>query len=148
MSGLTLQLARGGFSLLFGATGVYLAAAARRLFVGQRDWIRRGVTTEGEVVAIEMRSPTNEVARRKFYAPVVTFRHAGELCRFTSALSSEAQRFTVGQKVTVRFLPDDPSRVDLDELTHLWWPFIALVVAALVTLAIASLPLLLDPPPP
>jgi hypothetical protein len=147
MSGLTLQLARGGFSLAFGATGLYLAAAARRLFIGQRDWIRHGVTTEGQVVAIKMESPTNEVARRKFYAPVVAFRTAsGEQRQFTSALSSEAQRFDVGQTVTVRYLADNLDRVDLDELTHLWWPLAALIVATIVTLVIASLPFLLDSP--
>lgn len=148
MTGVTLQLARAGFSLLFGSVGVYLASAAKKLFVAQRDWIARGVTAEGEVVAIQTATPT-ESHQRTFYTPVVTFRPSeGGLRRFTSGMGTASQRYTIGQKVTVRYLPDDPGAVDLDDLKQTWWPLAALVLMTTVCFAIAALPFLLPPPNP
>ncbi len=148
MTGITYQLTRAGFSMLFGATSLYLGAAARRLFVSQRDWIARGVTTEGRVINIEMFVPSGEPVSQKCYRPIVAFRSGpGEERQFSSALSSsDVDRYIVGQPVTVRYLPDDPSVADLDRLTRLWWPFFALVVATLVCAAIAALPFVLGPP--
>jgi hypothetical protein len=73
---------------------------------------------------------------------------AGERREFTSALSSEDRnRYTVGQVLKVRYLPDNPSAVDLDSLTSMWWPFLALVLATIVCAVIAALPFILTPPP-
>lgn len=147
MTGVTLQLARIGFSAAFGATSLYLAAAARRLFVGQMDWIKRGMTVDGKVVAMNQTGTVDGAVRRKLYAPTVTFSADGERRDFTSALSTEnATRFAIGQVVKVRYLPGEPDKVDLDELTSLWWPLAALVVATIVTAVIAALPFVLDPP--
>jgi Protein of unknown function (DUF3592) len=148
VTGMTYQLTRAGFSIAFGATSAYLAAAASRLFVGQRDWIKRGVTADGTVLEVKQVDTVQGAVRRKLYAPVVAFTPtAGERSQFTSALSSEDRnRYTVGQMVKVRYLPDDPSAVDLDSLTSMWWPFLALVLAMIVCAAIAALPFILPPP--
>jgi Protein of unknown function (DUF3592) len=148
VTGIAYQLTRAGFSAAFGGASIYLAAAARRLFVGQMDWIRRGVTVEGEVAAMKMTGTGHESVRRKFYAPVVTFStDSGEPREFVSARSTQDRyRFEPGQRVKVRYLPDDPSVVDLDELTRMWWPLVALIFASTVCAGIASLPFVLPPP--
>jgi len=148
VTGMTYQLTRAGFSIAFGATSAYLAAAASRLFAGQRDWIKRGVTVDGTVLEVKQVDTVQGSVRRKLYAPVVAFTPtAGQRSQFTSALSSEDRnRYTVGQVVKVRYLPDDPSAVDLDSLTSMWWPFLALVLATIVCAVIAALPFILTPP--
>lgn len=148
VTGMTYQLTRAGFSIAFGATSAYLAAAAWRLLVGQRDWIKRGVTVDGTVLEMKQVDTVQGAVRRKLYAPIVAYTPtAGERSQFTSALSSEDRnRYTVGQMVKVRYLPDDPSKVDLDSLTSMWWPFLALVLATIVCAAIATLPFILTPP--
>lgn len=148
MTGVTYQLTRAGFSTLFGVTSLYLAAAARRMFVGQRDWIKRGITAEGRILDVEVFVPSGDTVRRKFYRPIVAFRSGpGEDRQFTSSMSSsDSNRYVVGQRVTVRYLPDDPAVVDLDRLTGVWWPFLTLVLATLVCAVIAALPFVLGPP--
>ena len=85
--------------------------------------------------------------RRKLYAPLVEFSIGGEKRQFRSALSFEDRdRYAAGQRVKVRYLPDDFSKVDLAILGSVWWPLIALVVATVVCGAIAALPFILPPP--
>lgn len=147
MTGISYQLTRAGFSTLFGGASLYLAAAARQLIVGQREWIKSGTVVDGTVRAIDQVGTVHDAVRRKLYAPVVEFSTAeGEHRQFTSALSSEdANRFAVGQRVKVRYLRDNLARVDLDQLTGLWWPAAALVVATVVCAVIALLPFVLSP---
>ena len=148
MTGWTYQLTRLGFSGAFGGASLYLMAAARRLLIGQLDWIRRGVTVNGEVVAIKQTGTVNHAIWRKYYAPTVAFTAEGERRQFTSGRSTEdaGRRFTVGQIVAVRYLPGEPDKVDLEELTGLWWPLAALLFASVVCAVIAALPFILPPP--
>ncbi len=149
MTGIKLLLARWAFSLLFAAVGVYMSRAARRVFLLQREWGKKGIVALGEIVGFESKSPTNEPARRKFFAPVVTFTaQNGDSIRFTSATSLRPNPYVVGQRVTVRYLSDDPDTADLESVTSSWWPFIALLVLILVAFTIAALPFLLGPPVP
>lgn len=144
---MTLLLMRLAFSLLFGATGLYIAKNARDVFVARRNILENGVVTEGEIVDFEVSKSVNQRFQNEYFAPVVTFKAPwGETRRFTSGRALRPNPYVVGQKVPVRYLKDDVTMVDLDAATSSWLPFVVLVVMASVALLVASLPFLLGPP--
>lgn len=149
MSPTTLLLARWGFSLAFGLTGLYLVSVAIRLIVRQRDWKLRAVRAEGTIVGFEEESPTGQRAGHPLFAPLVTFTAAnGESIEFKSSRSERPNPYTVGQKVAVRYLPEDPDGADLESVASGWMSLIVVLVMAVVALTISALPFILPPPAP
>ena len=99
MSPTTLLLARWGFSLAFGLTGLYLVSVAIRLIIRQRDWKKRAVRAEGTIVGFEEETPTGDRAGHPLFAPLVTFTTAsGESIEFKSSRSERPNPYTVGQQ--------------------------------------------------
>jgi hypothetical protein len=146
---MSLLLMRVGFSLAWAAAGIYLAVGARRVFAFQRRWRRVGVVTEGTIIDFEKETGVMTGSRDwiPFFKPVVTFRtREGDARQFTSSTALRPNPYTVGQRVPVRYLSDDPAVADLEESAMAWWPLIALIVASVVALVVATLPFLLAPP--
>ena len=149
MSPTTLLLARWGFSLAFGLTGLYLVSVAIRLIIRQRDWKLRAVRAEGTIVGFEAETPTGDRAGHPLFAPLVTFTAAnGESIEFKSSRSERPNPYTVGQKVAVRYLPEDPDGADLEAVASGWMSLIVVLVMAVVALTISTLPFILPPPTP
>ncbi|HEV7573588.1 MAG TPA: DUF3592 domain-containing protein, partial [Thermoanaerobaculia bacterium] len=149
MSPTTLLLARWGFSLVFGITGLYLVSVAIRLIIRQRDWKLRSVGAEGTITGFAEETPTGDRSGYPLFAPYVTFTTAnGESIEFKSSLSERPNPYTVGQKVAVRYLPEDPNGADLESVTSGWFALIVVLVMAAVALTIAALPFILPPPSP
>jgi len=145
-----LLLMRIGFSLLFGGAGLYLANAARTAYGLHSRWKSEGILTEGRIVDFEKTTGTMTGSRdySPFFKPVVVFAMKdGSEARFTSLTANRPNPYTVGQRVSVRYIPADSRFMDLDESASALWPLIALVFASMVCLAIASLPWVLGPPP-
>lgn len=137
-----------GWVLIWGLWGLYMLAKLRLAWILRQDWLRDGVDVEGEVVDFETRNSTTKSGTRTLWAPVVKFQAqdgGGE--RFTSAASYAPNPFLVGQRVAVRYRRDDPTNAELASVTRSWFTIIALLVAAVVSLTVASLPILLAPPP-
>jgi hypothetical protein len=136
---------RCGFSLLFGAAGLYLITAAVRAIRGFRDFNARAVETEGKIIGFETRSPSGDAAYKKLFAPIVTF-HApgGELIRFVSSLAQRPNPYEVGQQVAVRYLPEDLASADLAASAGAWWPIAAMIFMAIVMLTVSTLPWVLS----
>ena len=148
MSGTTLLLARWGFSLLFGLVGLYLVSVAIRLIARMHDWKARAVQAEGTIVGF-VEETTGQRAGHPLFAPIVTFMAAnGESIEFTSARSERPNPYTVGQRVAVRYLPEDPNSADLESVASGWMSLVVVLVMAAVALAIATLPFILPPPTP
>lgn len=144
-----MLLARWGFSLLFGLTGFYLVSVAIRLIIRMRDWKARAVRAEGTIVGFEEESPTGQRAGHPLFAPLVTFATAsGEPIEFKSSRSERPNPYTVGQRVAVRYLPEDPSSADLESVSSGWMTLILMLVMTVVALTVASLPFILPPPIP
>jgi Protein of unknown function (DUF3592) len=147
MTGLGLLAARVGFSLLFGGAGLWAMSGARLALAKRREWVRDGVLASGTVVDLRSRSPSGDPAYRKVFAPVVSFTtRDGESISFTSSLWQRPNPYAVGQEVRVRYLPRDPASADIDAATTSWFVPGALLLMALVTLLVASLPWVLGPP--
>jgi hypothetical protein len=148
MSGATLWLARMGFSLLFGLTGLYLVTVAIRLIIRMRDWKARAVRAEGTIVGFEEET-SGQRAGHPLFAPLVTFTAAnGESIQFKSARSERPNPYTVGQRVAVRYLPEDPNSADLESVASGWLSLTVVIIMAAVALTIATLPFILPPPTP
>ncbi|MEA2328194.1 MAG: hypothetical protein QOE68_3153 [Thermoanaerobaculia bacterium] len=145
----TLLLARWGFSLLFGLTGLYLVSVAVRLIIRQRDWKRRALSAEGTIIGFEEESPSGQRAGYPLFAPLVTFTAPnGEPIEFKSSRSERPNPYTVGQRVAVRFLPEDPDSADLESVAAGWMSLIVVIVMTVVAFTVASLPFILPPPAP
>jgi hypothetical protein len=149
MSPTTLLLARWGFSLAFGLAGLYLVSVAIRLIIRQRDWKKRAVRAEGTIVGFAEETQTGDRAGHPLFAPLVTFTAPnGESIEFKSSRSERPNPYTVGQKVAVRYLPEDPDGADLESVASGWMSLIVVLVMAAVALTISTLPFILPPPTP
>jgi hypothetical protein len=149
MSPTTLLLARWGFSFLFGITGLYLVSVAIRLIIRQRDWKKRAVRAQGTITGFAEETPAGDRAGYPLFVPYVTFTTAnGESIEFKSSRSERPNPYTVGQKVGVRYLPEDASGADLESVASGWFALVVVLVMAAVALTIAALPFLLPPPTP
>jgi len=149
MTGSTLLLARWGFSLLFGLTGLYLLTVAIRLIVRMRDWKRRAIRAEGTIVGFEEERFSGDRAGHPLFAPLVTFTTAdGQSIEFKSSRSERPNPYTVGQRVAVRYLPEDPNSADLESVGAGWLSLVVVLIMTVVAFTIASLPFILPPPTP
>ena len=138
-----ILLARAVFSVLFGGLGVFFLYLVAALVRRRAEW-RRGELVDGEVIALKERKPASAKSRSTF-APVVLFRdHTGEARRFTSSESQSRSPYEVGQRVSVRYLPNDLKSVEIDEVTRRWWPLLATLVLALACLTVSVLPFVLN----
>jgi hypothetical protein len=149
MSPTTLLLARLGFSLAFGLAGLYLVSVAIRLIIRHRDWKKRAVRAEGTIVGFAEETPTGDRAGHPLFAPLVMFTAPdGQSIEFKSSRSERPNPYTVGQKVAVRYLPEDPDGADLESVAAGWFSLIVVLVMAIVALTISTLPFILPPPTP
>jgi Protein of unknown function (DUF3592) len=145
---MSILFMRIGFSLLFGAAGIYVLRLAVRVVLARREFDRSAVTTEGEIVAFkESRSSSQTDSLTTLVAPVVTFTpQGGSPIRFTSDTALHPNPYSIGQKVRVRYLPNDPAKADLEAVTSSWLALVVLVVLGVVSVTVATLPWLLSPP--
>jgi hypothetical protein len=94
-------------------------------------------------------TPTGDRAGYPLVAPFVTFTTAnGESIEFKSSRSERPNPYTVGQRVAVRYLPEDPNGADLESVASGWFALVVVLVMAAVALTIATLPFILPPPAP
>lgn len=138
-----------GWCVLWGLWGLYMLAKLRLAWTLREEWERDGIDAEGEIVDFETHNSTTKSGTRTLWAPVVKFQaRDGGVERFTSATSYPENAYQVGQRVAVRYRRDDPTNAELASVTRSRVTMIVLLVAAVVSLAIASLPILLSPPAP
>jgi len=144
MTPLQLVLARCAFSGAFGVAGVYLGNAVRVVFRNRQMILHDGVITEGEIVGFDEQRSTSRSGSSTLFAPVVTFKLPnGAPVSFKSSRAERPNPYVEGQRVSVRYLPNDPLAADLANVSASWFPIVALIIATIVCLTIAALPFLL-----
>jgi len=92
-----------------GLVGLGLLGAAAMIYYSLEKEAKEGAMTTGTVVELshEKIAPGNPGA----YDPIITFTlSSGEAITFTSDVGKQPSNFKVGQKVTVRYDPDDPQK--------------------------------------
>jgi hypothetical protein len=94
----------------FLASAAQIALRRRRFLAGSR-------TAPGTVVEVRVRG----VGRNAVSVPVLEYRTPdGAVHRAESWMGSGFRGFEVGEEVTVRYDPADPSRVEVDSFAVLW----------------------------
>ena len=139
-----MLLLRIGFSGAFGAFGLYMLLTLIRVVRRQRELRERGVVSEGEVIAFQSKSTTGG-GGRTYYAPVVQLpMPGGNHIQVISSTYLRDKTYSIGQRVKMRYLPEEPDRADLDSETGSWFLPAAFSIAMIVCFTVASLPFLLS----
>jgi hypothetical protein len=143
-------IGRAIFGFLFAAAGLWMLRVAFLAMRKRLEWKEGGVVVEGEVTGFEeVRSISNQVNQRTLYAPIVKFEDAGGTPRhFTSGQASYPNPYTVGQKISVRYMRLLPAQAEVDSASTGWFTVVAGVVMGLVFLGVSLLPVFLPMPKP
>lgn len=105
-------------SSIFILVGVVMLGLAGRRVAKRRAFILDSVTAVGEVISLVEVPEGVEVT----YYPKVLFRTStGREVTFRSEMGNvDSPRRRVGEKVTVRYLPDQPEAAEIEFLLSLW----------------------------
>jgi hypothetical protein len=143
------DIARFLFALLFGGLAVFLGWATRKALARRRLWLDHGVLVDGEIVDFEEQFRVGTKAGRVPVAPVVSYRTTGpdpEVRRFTSAEATFPNPFVLAQRVSVRYMANEPGSAELDVVVRGWWSILMVGTLAAVCLVVALIPLIWSRP--
>ena len=139
------DVARFLFALLFGGIAAFLGWAARKAVARRRLWLDHGVLVDGEIVDFEERRRVGTKSDRIPVAPVVSYRTRepdAEVRRFTSAEATFPNPFALAQRVSVRYMANDPGSAELDTVVRGWWAILVVGTLAAVCLVVALIPII------
>ncbi|MGQ0657944.1 MAG: DUF3592 domain-containing protein [Chromatiales bacterium] len=104
---------------IFALIGAAMLVLAGRQLAKRRAFLRGSTTAPGKIVAVIEVPQGIEVS----YFPKVAFRTAaGRKVTFQSEVGGSGSHRRIGEKVTVRYLPDQPHRAEIDSFLSLWLP--------------------------
>jgi hypothetical protein len=107
--------------VILGIGGMFLAGGLA-LGWGSLRHVLYAERADGEVVEIRREGD--------MYAPVLRFRRADGAAQEVKDLGSGAPDFSVGDRVTVLYMPDDPEDFRIDTFERLWFSSIFVLVFA------------------
>jgi len=116
------QLAKVNKSLrLFRWVGVVLVAFGIAMGVRTVMFLGAAETTTAAVVSVRSaQSGTGSDRRTTYYPTVRFFDHDDNAVTAESRIGSSSFNFRPGQEVAVRFLPENPTRFEIDSFMSLW----------------------------
>ena len=114
------------FHRIFAVAGLALLSYGVYSFIDTIIFVNRSTTTQGSVVGVEIETIEDSV----LYLPTVTFvTKGGRSIVFTSSTWEGSKwKGRVGESVTVRYVPSDPTNAKIDSFFQLWGGFIIPVV--------------------
>ena len=133
------------FALLFGGIAAFLGWTARKAVARRRLWLDQGILVDGEIVDFEEQYRIGTKSGRVPVAPVVSYRTTGsgsEVKRFTSAEATFPNPFVLAQRVSVRYMANDPRLAELDAVVRGWWSIVVVGALAAVCLVLALIPVI------
>ena len=89
-----------------------------------KQFLAQSETAHGEVIDLVLGSSRtgDSGTSSSVYYPVVRFAtHEGEYIEFQSGIGSQPPAYRVGDRVTVRYRPDNPYRAKIDSFFQLWF---------------------------
>lgn len=97
------------FGYIFGIIGAVMLAFAGAVQFYQQAAYADAISVEGTVIGQDRRNSSGS-------APIVEFRDAsGKYHRFESSVSTSPPRYAVGDPVTIKYQPDNPSDAAIDD---------------------------------
>lgn len=121
------------FAVVLIGAGAGLLAAGTLVYLRQRAFLARSRTTSGTVVELLtsrasgkyllQRSPSGfTIEPKRLYRPVIRFTAPdGRAHDLTAPVASSPADLQIGETVTIRFDPADPSRARIDRPLYLWF---------------------------
>ncbi|MBI5945986.1 MAG: DUF3592 domain-containing protein [Chloroflexi bacterium] len=118
------------FNLLFTGFclwGVYMLYVAVQLET-------KGVITDG--IVVEMKPSTSDGTTT--YTPIVEFQVNGQTYSFKGGISSNPPKYSVGDRVEVRFDPDNPETAQIDKNVERWLAPVILIPSMIIVAVILN----------
>ena len=104
-------------SSIFALVGVAMLVAAVRQFNRTRAFLRKSAIASGIVIALIENRERDEVS----YFPKIKFQTPpGRDITFESAMGSSSQARSIGDRIAVRYRPDQPNVAEIDAFMPLW----------------------------
>ena len=105
------------FQIVFTVAGLALLAIGVISIPGTISFVNRSVVTQGTVVGVE----SEFAGEGNVYLPTVRFiTQDGQSIVFTSSTGEDAYLSRIGESVTVRYVPADPTDARIDSFLQLW----------------------------
>lgn len=136
---------------LFILVGLILLGIGVVQFFRQREYIRRAIRVEGEVIGliphrehgefIRVKTPQGVKLEQKYtYRVVVRFKPLnGRAVKFMPGMTMRPAPYQVGDRVPVLYPPQDPRRAQIDRFVFLWFLVIMLNVFGLLSIGMGVL---------
>ena len=96
------------------AFGVFLVFVSSYLLLKLRWLARAGVMTSGTIIELPESTVRDESGKHTFVRPTVRFVTSSGTVEFKSSSGEPAGRYSVGQSVGVRYLPQRPTIAEID----------------------------------
>jgi hypothetical protein len=107
--------------------GVYMMYASVQLQ-------SKGVVTEG--IVVEMDASTTDGSTT--YAPIIEFQVNGQTYSFKGGISSNPPQYSVGDRVEVRYDPDNPKTAQINKSSERWLVPLILIPAMIFSALIVN----------
>lgn len=126
--------------VIFGGMGLTSLVAGLVWGAKRTVLFRKGLPAQGKVVEYSQSySGDDDESSHVTYYPVVEFQTPdGETFRFKGSTGSSSPEFDTGARVRLKYNPQDPSQAQLVNFSHFWLGPVALTVAGLLALFLAS----------
>lgn len=114
----TLAIVKYGFTLI----GIGMLLGAFSLYKNTTSFLEEAARAEGTVVdLVRSRSSSSSSDSSPTYKPEVTFvTETGETVQFVSSMGSNPPSYSIGEQVTVFYLPHRPQEAQLNGYFSLW----------------------------
>jgi len=124
---------------IFMSAGVVILGSDYFVFQKTQNFLSESVQTEGLV--IQLIEHTSNDSSNPMHHPLIEFQDAsGQRYGFESSFGSYPPRYEVGQKIKVRFNPENPSQVHIDTFMHHWLAVVILTPLGLLFVIPGSIP--------
>jgi len=109
---------------VFAGIGLVFILVSFWTYQNTQQFLAQSETAQGEVIHLVLGSSRTDDSGSGsgVYYPVVRFATPeGEYIEFQSGIGSQPPAYRVGDRVTVRYRPDDPYRAKIDSFFQLWF---------------------------
>jgi hypothetical protein len=121
-------------SATFTLVGLILIAIAINLIIQEIDFLQKAQTASGKVIDLGISvSSSKKSGNSTTYYPIVTFyTKAGQKYTFSSGFSSNPPAYSVGEEVTVYYLPESPDKAEIKGFLSQWFSVLICSIMGIV----------------
>jgi hypothetical protein len=122
---------------IFTGVGILLLFSAAGLFIHEQNFLKKAHMATGKVIELGRSVSSSKSSKSVSYYPVVSFNTAeGKPFTFSSSLSSNPPSYSVGEEVTVYYLPENPQEAEIKGFFSQW---LAVIISGFLGLLFSSI---------